>query len=39
MMRLLGAFDVGHAADGSRLAPPARLLKAAKAKNDGQGKS
>jgi 3-hydroxyacyl-[acyl-carrier-protein] dehydratase len=28
MMRLLGAFDVGHAADGSRLKPPARLLQA-----------
>ena len=28
MMRLLGAFDVGHAADGSRLVPPARLLRA-----------
>ena len=28
MMRLLGAFDVGHAADGSRLAPPPRLLQA-----------
>lgn len=26
MMRMLGAFDVGHAADGSRLVPPARLL-------------
>ena len=26
MMRLLGAFDVGRAADGSRLAPPSRLL-------------
>jgi 3-hydroxyacyl-[acyl-carrier-protein] dehydratase len=29
MMRLLGAFDVGHAADGSQLAPPARLVQAA----------
>ena len=29
MMRLLGAFDVGHAADGSRLVPPRRLLEAA----------
>jgi 3-hydroxyacyl-[acyl-carrier-protein] dehydratase len=39
MMRLLGAFDVGHAADGSRLAPPPRLLNAAKsAHNDGQDK-
>jgi 3-hydroxyacyl-[acyl-carrier-protein] dehydratase len=32
MMRLLGAFDVGHAADGSRLQPPARLLKAVQAR-------
>jgi 3-hydroxyacyl-[acyl-carrier-protein] dehydratase len=40
MMRLLGAFDVGHAADGSRLTPPARLLNAAKiAQNDGQDKA
>jgi 3-hydroxyacyl-[acyl-carrier-protein] dehydratase len=29
MMRLLGAFDVGRAADGSPLVPPERLLKAA----------
>ena len=29
MMQLLGAFEVGHAADGSRLRPPERLLKAA----------
>ena len=29
MMRLLGAFDVGHAADGSRLKPPRRLLQMA----------
>ena len=28
MMRLLGAFDVGHAADGSPLRPPKRLLEA-----------
>ena len=28
MMRLLGAFDVGHAADGSPLLPPPRLLEA-----------
>jgi 3-hydroxyacyl-[acyl-carrier-protein] dehydratase len=28
MMRLLGAFQVGHAADGGPLLPPARLLKA-----------
>jgi 3-hydroxyacyl-[acyl-carrier-protein] dehydratase len=33
MMRLLGAFDVGHAADGSRLKPPARLLQAAEGAN------
>jgi 3-hydroxyacyl-[acyl-carrier-protein] dehydratase len=39
MMRLLGAFDVGHAADGSRLVPPPRLLNAVKAaQNGGQGK-
>ncbi len=30
MMRLLGAYDVGHAADGSPLKPPPRLLKAEK---------
>jgi 3-hydroxyacyl-[acyl-carrier-protein] dehydratase len=30
MMSLLGAFEVGHAADGSRLVPPPRLLHAAK---------
>jgi 3-hydroxyacyl-[acyl-carrier-protein] dehydratase len=29
MMRLLGAFDVGHAADGSPLVPPLRLVEAA----------
>jgi 3-hydroxyacyl-[acyl-carrier-protein] dehydratase len=28
MMRLLGAFAVGHAADGTPLKPPARLLQA-----------
>jgi 3-hydroxyacyl-[acyl-carrier-protein] dehydratase len=39
MMRMLVAFDVGHAADGSRLVPPPRLLNAVKsAQNDGQGK-
>lgn len=27
-MRLLGAYDVGHAADGSRLTPPLRLAQA-----------
>ncbi len=26
MMHLLGAFQVGHAADGSRLTPPPNLL-------------
>ncbi len=31
MMRLLGAFEVGHAADGSPLVPPARLLQAVEA--------
>ncbi|MBN2474821.1 MAG: beta-hydroxyacyl-ACP dehydratase [Pirellulales bacterium] len=34
MMRLLGAFDVGHAADGGPLLPPPRLLKA----DDGDGR-
>ncbi len=28
MMRLLGAYDVGHASDGSPLAPPPQLLEA-----------
>jgi hypothetical protein len=28
MMRLLGAYDVGHAADGSPLRPPKRLVEA-----------
>jgi len=28
MMRLLGAYDIGHAADGTRLVPPSRLLQA-----------
>ena len=27
MMRLLGAYNVGHAADGSPLLPPPRFLK------------
>lgn len=31
MMRLLGAFEVGHAADGSPLRPPPDLIDAAKA--------
>ena len=26
MMHMLGAFQVGHAADGSRLTPPPNLL-------------
>jgi 3-hydroxyacyl-[acyl-carrier-protein] dehydratase len=30
MMNLLGAFDVGHAADGSRLVPPPHLMHGAK---------
>ncbi|HEY4759937.1 MAG TPA: 3-hydroxyacyl-ACP dehydratase FabZ family protein [Thermoguttaceae bacterium] len=34
MMRMLGAFDVGHAADGSRLTPPPALLKAIKSSNN-----
>lgn len=39
MMRLLGAFDIGHAADGSRLVPPPNLLNVVKStKNNGQGK-
>jgi hypothetical protein len=29
MMRVFGAYRVGHAADGSPLVPPARLCKAA----------
>jgi hypothetical protein len=28
MMRMLGAYDVGHAADGSPLLPSPRLLNA-----------
>lgn len=35
MMRILGAFDVGHAADGSPLLPPARLLKPAEPTSGG----
>ena len=31
MMRVFGAYRVGHAADGSPLRPPARLLQAATA--------
>jgi 3-hydroxyacyl-[acyl-carrier-protein] dehydratase len=31
MMRMMGAFRVGHAADGSRLRPPASLLAAEQA--------
>ncbi|HUT09269.1 MAG TPA: 3-hydroxyacyl-ACP dehydratase FabZ family protein [Thermoguttaceae bacterium] len=33
MMRLLGAFDVGRAADGGPLVPPKRLLEAIDAKD------
>ena len=33
MMRMLGAFDVGHAADGSPLKPPSRLLHAVNSGN------
>ncbi len=38
MMRLLGAFDVGRAADGSPLKPPADLLAAVAADNDNSEK-
>jgi 3-hydroxyacyl-[acyl-carrier-protein] dehydratase len=34
MMRLLRAFDVGHAADGSPLLPPPRLLRAIESGED-----
>jgi 3-hydroxyacyl-[acyl-carrier-protein] dehydratase len=34
MMRLLGAYDVGHAADGGPLVPPPLLLKACGAPDD-----
>jgi len=34
MMRLLGAFDVGHAADGGPLLPPARQVEAIKSAPD-----
>ncbi len=36
MMRLLGAFEVGHAADGSRLRPPARLMRTVEGGHNGQ---
>ncbi len=36
MMRLLGAFDVGRAADGSRLKPPRRLLELVGAEEGGE---
>jgi 3-hydroxyacyl-[acyl-carrier-protein] dehydratase len=36
MMRLLGAFDVGHASDGTRLKPPPRLLNVL---SDGNGQT
>jgi 3-hydroxyacyl-[acyl-carrier-protein] dehydratase len=39
MMRLLGAFDVGHAPDGSRLMPPPRLMDSAQTPDgNGQGR-
>jgi len=37
MMRLLRAFEVGHAADGSRLTPPPRLLVAVETNDGNQG--
>jgi hypothetical protein len=36
MMRLLGAFDVGHAADGSRLRPPAQFVRSLEGGRNGQ---
>jgi 3-hydroxyacyl-[acyl-carrier-protein] dehydratase len=36
MMRLLGAFDVGHAADGSRLRPPPQFLRSIEGGRNGQ---
>jgi 3-hydroxyacyl-[acyl-carrier-protein] dehydratase len=39
MMRLLGAFDVGRAADGSPLVPPPRLLEAIESGDDGGPRS
>ncbi len=39
MMRLLGAFDVGRAADGSPLVPPQRLLQAAGWSDAGAGET
>jgi 3-hydroxyacyl-[acyl-carrier-protein] dehydratase len=37
MMRILGAFEVGHAADGSQLTPPKKLLDAVNTtSNNGQ---
>ena len=38
MMRLLGAFEVGHAADGSRLKPPPELEDVAGNPADDNGK-
>ena len=35
MMRLLGAYDIGRAADGSPMVPPPALLKAESAANAG----
>jgi len=39
MMRLLRAFDVGHAADGGPLVPPSRLLEAVASCGDGRTQS
>lgn len=36
MMRLLGAFDVGHAADGSPLVPSPRLLRSVEVGGNGR---
>jgi 3-hydroxyacyl-[acyl-carrier-protein] dehydratase len=36
MMRLLGAFEVGHAADGSPLVPPALAASAAAVEDNGR---
>ena len=37
MMRVFGAYRVGHAADGSPLTPPARFCKTVNNHNDRQG--
>jgi len=36
MMRMLGAFEVGHAADGSPMVPPSRLLQGELSDTPGQ---